>query len=258
MKVLIGDIGNTFTKICLIDINTFKLTKIIYFESNKILFKNFLKKTLNKFIGKNYINKMALFSSVVPIYKFKIKNVLNKFYKIKLKELKDKNINKIVKINIKNKNQVGSDRIANAVGVYKKYKTNCIVLDFGTATTFDVVTKNGTYNGGIIAPGVNLSIKSLIKSANQIPVFSLKSQKKIIGKNTIEALRSGFYWGYAGLINNIIFKIENETKKKYKIIFTGGYANLFKTSINRSFIVDKNITIKGIVEIFKKNRKQLS
>ena len=258
MKVLIGDIGNTLTKICLIDINTLKLTEIIYFESNKILFKNFLKVKLNKLIRKNYVNKMALFSSVVPIYKFKLKSVLNKFYKIKLKELKDKNIKKIIKINIKNKNQVGSDRIANAVGAYKKYKTNCIVLDFGTATTFDVVTKDGIYNGGIIAPGVNLSIKSLTKSANQIPVFSLKSQKKIIGKNTVEALRSGFYWGYAGLINNIIFKIENETKKKYKIIFTGGYANLFKNSINRSFIVDKNITIKGIVEIFKINRKQLS
>jgi len=258
MKVLIGDIGNTFTKICLIDINTFKATRIIYFESNKILFKNFLKTKLNKLIKKNHVNKMALFSSVVPIYKLKLKSALKKFYKIKLKELKDKNIKKIVKINIKNKNQAGSDRIANAVGVYKKYKTNCIVLDFGTATTFDVVTKNGIYNGGIIAPGINLSIKSLTKSANQIPVFSLKLQKKIIGKNTIEALRSGFYWGYAGLINNIIFKIENETKKKYKIVFTGGYANLFKASIKRSFVVDKDITIRGIVEIFKKNRKQLS
>ena len=79
--------------------------------------------------------------------------------------------------NIKNKKQVGSDRIANAVGVYKRYKSNCIVLDFGTATTFDVVTKNGIYNGGIIAPGVNLSIKSLTRSADQIPIFSIKKQK---------------------------------------------------------------------------------
>ena len=101
-------------------------------------------------------------------------------------------------------------------------------MDFGTATTFDVVTKNGIYNGGIIAPGINLSLKSLIYSADQVPIFSIKKQKKIIGKNTVEALRSGFYWGYIGLINNIIKKIEKETRKKYKIIFTGGYANLFK------------------------------
>ena len=100
-----------------------------------------------------------------------------------------------------------------------------------------------------------MSIKSLTNSANQIPSFFLKKQNKIIGKNTIEALRSGFFWGYIGLINNIILKIEKETKKKYKIIFTGGYADLFKTSIIRSFKVDRNITIKGIVEIFKENKK---
>ena len=178
-------------------------------------------------------------------------------YGIKFIEIKEKKINKIIKLNIKNKNQIGSDRIANAVGVYKKYKTNCIVLDFGTATTFDVVTKGGVYNGGIIAPGVNLSMQSLSNSADQIPIFSIIRQKKIIGKNTIEALRSGFYWGYTGLINNIISKIEKETKKKYKIIFTGGYADLFKNSIIRTFSVDKNITIKGIIEIYKKNRMSL-
>jgi type III pantothenate kinase len=143
------------------------------------------------------------------------------------------------------------------VGAYKKYKTNCIILDFGTATTFDVVTKDGIYNGGIIAPGVDLSIKSLINSADRIPFFSITKQKKIIGKNTIEALRSGFYWGYSGLINNIILKIEKETKKNFKIIFTGGYAELFKTSINKSFTIDKNITIRGIIEILKENKKYL-
>ncbi len=258
MNALIGDIGNTTTKICLIKINTFKIKKIIYFKSGNILSKKFLKKILKKIIKKEAINKIALFSSVVPKYHLILKKFLKKVYKIKLQEIKEKNINKIVKINIKNKNQVGSDRIANAVGVYKKYKTNCIVLDFGTATTFDVVTKRGIYNGGIIAPGVNLSIKSLSSSAEQIPIFSIKKQKKIIGKNTIEALRSGFYWGYSGLINNIILKIEKETKKKYKIIFTGGYANLFKTSIMRSFKVDRNITIYGIIEIFKKNKKYLN
>ena len=195
---------------------------------------------------------------MVPKYTSLLKKNLKENHKINLKEIKEKSINKIVKINIKNRKQVGSDRIANAVGVYKKYKTNCIVLDFGTATTFDVVTKNGVYNGGIIAPGVSLSLRSLVKSADQIPIFSLKKQKKIIGKNTVEALRSGFYWGYSGLINNIILKIEKETGKKYKIIFTGGYSDLFKTSILRKFTIDKNITIVGIIEIFKKNRNYLS
>ena len=258
MNVLIGDIGNTITKICLVHIKTYKVKKIIYLDSNNVLSKRYLKKKLNKILKNKKINKIALFSSVVPLYQLKLKKFIKKYYKINLKEIKEKKINKIIKINIKNRNQVGSDRIVNAVGVYKKYKSNCIVLDFGTATTFDVVTNNGVYNGGIIAPGVNLSIQSLSNSADQIPMFSIKKQKKIIGKNTLEALRSGFYWGYSGLINNIILKIEKETKKKYKIIFTGGYADLFKTSIKRSFTVDKNITIKGIIEIFKKNEKFLN
>ena len=258
MNVLIGDIGNTITKICLVEIKNLKLKKIIYFNSYNITSINSLRKNLKRIIKNKSINKVALFSSVVPKYQLILKKFLERVYKIKLREIKENAINKIIKINIKNKNQVGSDRIANAVGVYKKYKTNCIVLDFGTATTFDVVTKNGIYNGGIIAPGVNLSIKSLSSSADQIPTFSIKKQKKIIGKNTIEALYSGFYWGYSGLINNIILKIEQETKKKYKIIFTGGHSDLFKTSIIRPFTIDKNITIEGIIEIFKENKKYLN
>ena len=257
MNAIIGDIGNTITKICLIETNTFSIKKIIYFNSNKIVLKGYLKKKLKKIIKNKNINKIALFSTVVPKYQLILKKVLKKNFKISLREIKERKIKKIVKINIKNKNQVGSDRIANAVGVYKNYKCSCIVLDFGTATTFDVVTKNGIYNGGIIAPGVKLSMQSLARTADQIPLFSIKKQKKIIGKNTIEALRSGFYWGYIGLINGIILKIEKETKKKYKIIFTGGYANLFATSIIRTFVIDNNITIKGIIEIFKENRKYL-
>jgi type III pantothenate kinase len=257
MNVLIGDIGNTITKLCLVAIKTHKVKKMIYFKSNSIISKKFLIKNLKRIIKDKNTNKIALFSSVVPRYQLILNKFLKKFYKIKLKEIKEKNIEKIVKINLKNRNQVGSDRIANSVGAYKKYKTNCIILDFGTATTFDVVTKDGIYNGGIIAPGVDLSIKSLTNSADQIPFFSITKQKKIIGKNTIEALRSGFYWGYSGLINNIILKIEKETKKKFKIIFTGGYAELFKTSIKKPFTIDKNITIRGVIEIFKENKKYL-
>ena len=182
MDVLIGDIGNTNIKICLIELETFKIKKLIHFNSSNIYSKNFLKKTLKKIVKNNTINKNALFSSVVPRHRLILEKFVKKNYKVKLREIKEKKINKIIKINVKNKNQVGSDRIANAVGVYKKYKTNCIVLDFGTATTFDIVTKNGTYNGGIIAPGVNLSLNSLVSSADQIPTFLLKKQKKLLEK----------------------------------------------------------------------------
>jgi len=257
MNIIIGDIGNTITKICLVESKNYKIKKIIYFNSNKIYAMKNLASIFKKIIKKGKIHKIALFSSVVPKCQLLIKSFLKKKYHISLKEIKDKKIKKIVKINIKSKNQVGSDRIANAVGIYKKYKMNSIVVDFGTATTFDVINKNGIYNGGVIAPGINLSIKSLSSSADQIPLFLVKKQKKTIGKNTIEALRSGFYWGYLGLINNIILMIEKETKKKYKIIFTGGYADLFKTSIIRPFTIDRNITIRGVIEIFKENAKYL-
>ena len=168
--------------------------------------------------------------------------------KYKILELKNLNLNKIIKINVKNKKQLGSDRIANAIGA-KKYK-NCLVLDFGTATTFDVI-KNGKYEGGVIAPGIKLSMKNLIKSTALLPKINLKNHQKTYGKNTKEALNAGFVWGYEGLINNIINKIISKEKLKYKIILTGGYANFFKKVIKRKIFVDQNITVKGISKVYK-------
>ena len=130
MNVLIGDIGNTITKICIIEIKTFKVKKIIYFNSNKISSKKFLQKKLKSIVNNRKINKVSLFSCVVPRYQLMLGKFLKKAYKIKFIEIKDKFIKKIIRINIKNRNQVGSDRIANAVGAYKRYKSNCIILDF--------------------------------------------------------------------------------------------------------------------------------
>ena len=127
MDALIGDIGNTITKVCLIEIKTFKIKKIIYFDSKKNFSNDYLKKELKKIVKNKPINKVALFSSVVPKYQLMLSKILNKTYKIRLREIKDKRIKKIIKINIKNRDQVGSDRIANAAGVFKKYKSNCIV-----------------------------------------------------------------------------------------------------------------------------------
>ena len=118
MNALIGDIGNTVTKICLIETKNFKIKKIIYIDSEKVNSNYYLKKNLKKIIKNKNINKFALFSSVVPKYYIKLKKFLNKFYKLKLLEIKEKSIKKIIQINIKNKKQIGSDRIANAVVVY--------------------------------------------------------------------------------------------------------------------------------------------
>ena len=149
---------------------------------------------------------------------------------------------------LKIKKQLGSDRIANAIGA-KQFK-NCLVLDFGTATTFDVI-KNEVYEGGVIAPGVKLSIMNLNKSTALLPLIDLKKNQKSYGKNTIEALNAGFVWGYEGLINNIINKITSKWKMSYKIILTGGYAKFFKKMIRKKTIIDQDITIKGISKVYK-------
>ena len=129
-------------------------------------------------------------------------------------------------------------------------KNNFIILDFGTATTFDILTKN-TYQGGIIAPGIKLSLNTLSDKATLIPRIDLKKINNIIGKDTVSAVRSGFFWGYSGLIDNIINLIKKETRKSFKVIITGGFSNLFKNSIKTKVSYNKNITINGLIKISK-------
>ena len=103
--------------------------------------------------------------------------------------------------------------------------------------------------GGIIAPGLSLSLNKLISKASLIPSLKLKKIKKVLGKNTVSAVRSGFYWGYIGLVQNIVNEISKQTKKKFKIILTGGFSSLFFKTIKQNTIIDKDITIKGLLKI---------
>ena len=245
MKYIVGDIGNTSTKISILN-DKFKIIKSFNFETVKIYKKNFLKKTLKNYLNKN-LNSDLLFSSVVPAAFKEIKKIF-KSEKFKLFEIKEFNLGRIININIKNKKQLGSDRIANAIGA--KHFKNCLVLDFGTATTFDVI-RNEVYEGGVIAPGIKLSIMNLNKNTALLPLINLKKNQKNYGKNTKEALNAGFVWGYEGLINNIINKIISKEKNKYKIILTGGYASFFKRIIKKKISIDQDITIKGITKVYK-------
>ena len=241
--IIVGDIGNTETKICLINSNN-KIIKKIIFDSKNIN-NTLIKKHLSKLKLKNKKIKKGLFCSVVPKSFSLIKNTLIRNYKIKPYELKDLELKKLINIKV-NFNQIGSDRLANALGVVNN-KDNFIILDFGTATTFDVLIKN-TYRGGVIAPGVRISLSTLSEKASLIPKINLMKTKKIIGLNTISAVRAGFFWGYAGLIDNIINLIKKDTKKSFKVIITGGFSKLFKNSINTKVILNKDITIKGLIK----------
>ena len=245
--IIIGDIGNTEVKICLID-NKFKIKKKIIIKTNEInqaKLKNklkFLLKYRNNF-------KSIIFSSVVPkIYKeFYVFFKLN--FNIKILEIKNLKLNKLIDIKV-NRKQIGSDRLANSIAMIDS-KNNYIIIDFGTATTFDVIIKN-KYLGGIISPGINLSLNTLISKASLIPEINLKKISNVIGKNTLDAVRSGFFWGYAGLIDNMIKLIKKQTKSRFSIILTGGLADLYKNSINTKCKVDKDLTIKGIMKITKR------
>tara|TARA_B100001121_G_scaffold282241_1_gene275488 strand:+ start:545 stop:1291 length:747 start_codon:yes stop_codon:yes gene_type:complete len=245
MHFIVGDIGNTSSRICILNDKS-KILKSVIFDTKKIYSKDYVRNIFNKISQRN-IRREVLFSCVVPLALKKIKKVLKKT-NYKILEIKSLNLGKIIKINIKNIKQLGSDRIVNSVEA-KKFK-NCLIIDFGTATTFDIV-RQGAYEGGVIAPGVKLSIKNLSQSTALLPIFSLKYKQKSYGKNTKDALNAGFIWGYEGLINSIINKITHNWKIDYKIILTGGYANLFKKVIKRRVIVDQDITIKGVSIIYK-------
>ena len=240
---LIGDIGNTDIKICLFN-NNLKLVRKIRLKTS-LLNNNYLANNL-KFINK-YKSKITkvLISSVVPIAYKNIKRFIEKSIKINCIELKKLKLNNLLKIKV-NKKQIGSDRLANAIAVIDK-KRNFIVVDFGTATNFDVVIKD-SYIGGILAPGVSLSLNTLSDKASLIPKIKLNKIKNVIGKNTKAAIRAGFYHGYSGLIDNIIKMIIKQSGKSFNIILTGGYSYLFKNSIKGKTIIKKDLTINGVLK----------
>tara|TARA_B100001741_G_scaffold286331_1_gene263136 strand:- start:1787 stop:2533 length:747 start_codon:yes stop_codon:yes gene_type:complete len=241
---LIGDIGNTEIKICLINKKK-KIVKRIYFTSKNISSVK-IKNKLN-ILDQYYPNiEKILFCSVVP----KIFRLFKNFLKTKIKkrcfEIKKLNLSNLLKIKV-NYKQVGSDRITNSICLAKN-KQNFIIIDLGTATTFDVLIGK-SYIGGIIAPGIKISLNTLSDRATLIPKINLKKIKKVIGIDTKSAVRSGFFWGYAGLIDNIVNLIRKETKKSFKVVITGGFSNLIKNPIRTKIIEDKDITIKGLIKI---------
>ena len=243
---ILGDIGNTDTKIFLVSKKN-KILKRINFISKKIT-NNQLKILFRK--NNIQINKIEkiLFCSVVPNTFKIIKNYFSKITKVKCNEVKDLNLKSVIKIKVDYK-QVGSDRITNAISLLDK-KNNYIILDFGTATTFDVLIKN-TYMGGIIAPGIKLSLNILSDRATLIPKIELKRMNKVIGNNTLSAVRSGFFWGYTGLIDNMINLIKKETRQHFKVVLTGGFSDLFTGSIKSKVKHNQDITIKGLIKISK-------
>ena len=243
---LIGDIGNSEIKICLVDYDN-KIIKRTSFPNHNISLSK-LKLNFNKL--KKYLPKVEkiLFCSVVPKSFKLIKKYLKNKISVKCYEIKQLSLSSMIKIKV-NYNQVGSDRLANAISLIDD-TNNFIIVDLGTATTFDVLM-NKSYMGGIIAPGIEVSLNTLSDKATLIPKINLKRIKKVIGVDTISAVRSGFFWGYVGLIDNIVKLIMKETRKSFKVVLTGGFSKLLKDPIETNAIIDKDITLKGLIKILK-------
>ena len=253
MNYLIIDIGNTNIDFVNFNKLTNKFSNLFTVDTADVLESHL--GMVNKKIKRNFYNG-ALCSSVVPKAFNKLKILLSK-KNIRLNEIKDKNINLPIKIKIDKPKQVGSDRVVNSIAAFRIYKKNSIIIDFGTATTFDVIIKN-IYVGGMITPGINLSLKVLKEATAKLPLIKLKKTNKYIGKDTVSAMNNGMYWGYIGLIKELVQKIIKETKKKYLVIFTGGLANIFFSSFPfKDKVIDQQITLKGVAETLKFNLKNI-
>ncbi len=154
-----------------------------------------------------------------------------------------------------NPQEVGADRIVSAVGAREKYGAPCIVLDFGTATTFDAVSASGDYLGGAIAPGIHISAEALYLKTAKLPRVELKKIHKAIGKNTNASMHSGLYFGYIGLVKNIIREMKRELGGAAKVIATGGAAFLIFNDIEEIDFFEPHLVLDGLRRIFEKNRK---
>jgi type III pantothenate kinase len=198
--------------------------------------------------------RAVIIGSVVPAADFHVTKFCAKYLKQKPVFVTSQNAG--IKISIDNPEQVGADRLINAVAVRAHYKTPAIVIDFGTATTFDVIGSKGDYRGGAIAPGINLSMEALGRAAAKLPKVGIEKPKNAIGTSTVSAIQSGVYWGYIGLIEGLIDRISKEMKSKPFVIATGGLAPLFSGGTKIIEAVDEELTLKGLLQIHKNIRKK--
>lgn len=160
-----------------------------------------------------------------------------------------------VGVSVPQPSEVGADRLANAAYVKNAYDLPAVVVDFGTATTFDIIDKNGFYSGGVIAPGVRLSMSALAERAAKLPQIAVEKPEKAIGTDTRTAMQSGIYWGYLGMIEKILDKISSELDQKPYVIATGGLASLYSQNTDMIDHVDETLILKGLLKIYSTNKK---
>lgn len=196
----------------------------------------------------------AIIATVVPQTLFNLRLLCREFFGCEPLVVGSPECRLGVKIKVKREREVGADRLVNTVGAYESYGPNLIVVDFGTATTFDVVDFEGAYAGGVIAPGVNLSLKALHEAAAKLPNIDVAKPPHVIGVDTVGAMQSGVYWGYVSLIEGVCKRVADETGAPMTVIATGGLSALFARGTSAINHVDGDLTMRGLVKIHKENR----
>lgn len=204
----------------------------------------------------------VVMATVVPETLFNLETLCRKYFKVEPMVVGRKGVDLGIDIRLDRPSEVGADRLVNAVAAHERYRGALIVIDFGTATTFDVVEADGGYAGGIIAPGINLSLDALYRAAAQLPRIAIRPPEmpagnepvKVIGKSTITAMNSGIFWGYIGLIEGLVARIKAEYGAPMTVIGTGGLAPIFADCTEAIEHVDDDITLRGLLLIYERNK----
>ncbi len=249
------DIGNTNTTIGLFNKN--ELFRVFAIASDNIKTSDeygIIISSLFNASGKTEINS-CIISSVVPTLGETIKNAVINYLNIKVYMVSHKS--KLpVNIKIDEPQEAGADRLANASAAAVLYKLPVIVIDIGTATTFDIVDENKNFIGGIIAPGPLIQAKSLSQFTTKLPKLKIEEPKNIIGKNTIDAMLSGIVGGHKRMIEGMVSACEKELGKKATLVATGGFSKILFDNMSRPFdYLNKNLTLEGLKIIFEMNRR---
>lgn len=197
------------------------------------------------------IIKDCIISSVVPQSLFNLRKLCQRYFD-RQPYVIGENTHLGIEIRIDKPREAGADRLVNAVGGHITYAGPLIIIDSGTATTFDVVGEDGGYEGGAIAPGINLSLQALHSAAAKLPRIAIEKPARKIGKDTVSAMQSGIFWGYIGLIEYMITSIKAEYGQKMTVIATGGVASLFEGATDSIDHFDHDLTLRGLLEIYKR------
>ncbi len=198
----------------------------------------------------------CIIASVVPAVVFALKTLCRKYFGCEALVVGDESVKLGLNILLDRPEEVGADRLVNAVAAHKCYSGPLIVIDFGTATTFDVVDGDGNYCGGAIAPGINLSLEALHMAAAKLPRVAVGRPRTVIGKATVPAMRSGVFWGYVGLIEGLVTRIQEEFGAPMTVVATGGLAPLFIEATTSIHHLDRDLTLRGLLEIHRLNEKK--